>query len=117
MFEYFLVLLFIVLFIKPLKLTLGVKLVELVMIVYVSYKNPLLGIVCAAIFLRQYPMEGMQTSPHKPSRIALDEQMRPKNSNSMSISKPSGVPPQESLTGNKAKPYKENQIEHKYSKF
>ena len=43
-----------------------VKLLELAMLIYVSYKQPLMGIVCAAIFIRQMPVEGMVVHKKKP---------------------------------------------------
>ena len=59
MLEYVFLSLFVLLFIKPMRMTNQVKLLELAMLIYVSYKQPLMGIVCAAIFIRQLPVEGM----------------------------------------------------------
>lgn len=85
-----------------------VKLLELAMLIYVSYKQPLMGIVCAAIFIRQMPVEGMVVHKKKPTRMALDEQFRPKESNTIPATKTGGVPPEVSLSGLTAKPYVEN---------
>jgi len=116
MFEYVLTLAFAILLFYPLQMSLPVKLIELMGIVFVSYRNPLLGIICAAIFIKQFPIESMIVHVKKPIRMALDEQIRPKDSNTMLIMKSAGVPPQSSLTGNMAKPYVENHT-GKYTPF
>jgi hypothetical protein len=85
-----------------------VKLLELAMLIYISYKQPLLGFVCAAIFIRQMPVEGMVVHKKKPTRMALDEQVRPKDSNTIRATKTGGIPPEVSLSGLAAKPYVEN---------
>jgi hypothetical protein len=108
MLEYVFITLFVLLFVKPMRLTPSVKLVELAMLVYVSYKQPLMGIICAAIFIRQIPVEGMVVHKKTPTRMALDEQVRPKDSNSIRATKTGGVPPEVSLSGSIAKPYVEN---------
>jgi len=116
MFEYVLTLAFVLFLFFPVSLTLPVKIGELMSIVVVSYKNPLLGIICAALFIKQFPVESMIVQVKKPVRMALDEQIRPKDSNTMLIMKNKGVPPQKSLTGNMAKPYVENHT-GKYTPF
>jgi hypothetical protein len=108
MLEYVFMAMFAILFVKPLRMTPPMKLVELAMVVYVSYKNPLLGILCAAIFIRQTPVEGMVTHKKKPIRMALDEQVRPKDSNSIRTTKSNGLPPEVVLSGHVTKPYVEN---------
>jgi hypothetical protein len=108
MLEYVFMAVFALLFIKPMPLTNSVKMVELAMLVYVSYKNPLMGILCAAIFIRQMPVEGMVVHKKSPTRMALDEQVRPKDSNSIRATKTGGIPPEVSLSGLTAKPYVEN---------
>ena len=108
MLEYVFMAIFAILFVKPLRMTPPTKLVELAMVVYVSYKNPLLGILCAAIFIRQVPVEGMVAHKKTPIRMALDEQVRPKDSNSIRTAKSSGLPPEVILSGDVAKPYVEN---------
>ena len=105
MLEYVFATIFVLVFIKPVRLNDTVKAIELAMIVYVSYKNPLLGLLCAMIFIQQIPVEGMISHKKNPTRMALDEQVRPKDSNSLPVTKPGGLPPQESLTGHMAKPY------------
>jgi hypothetical protein len=84
------------------------KPIELAMIVYVSYKQPLFGILCAMVFIRQLPVEGMISHRKNPTRMALDEQVRPKDSNSIRTSKSQGLPPDIALTGHVSKPYIEN---------
>jgi hypothetical protein len=116
MLEYVITLVFAILLFYPLQMSLYVKLLELTGIVFVSYKNPLLGIICAAIFIKQFPIESMVVHVKKPFRMALDEQIRPKDSNTLLIMKSEGVPPQSSLTGNMVKPYVENHT-GKYTPF
>jgi hypothetical protein len=89
------------------------KTFELSLILYITYKNPLLGIICAMIFLKQCTIEGMISHVKKPSRIHVDEQMRPKRSNISD--RQTGLPPQDSLTGQMAKPY--SQLPSKYTPF
>jgi hypothetical protein len=108
MLEYVFMALFVLLFVKPMRLTPSIKLVELSMLIYVSYKQPLMGILCAAIFIRQFPVEGMVVHKKTPVRMALDEQVRPKESNSIRATKTGGVPPEVALSGLIAKPYVEN---------
>ena len=108
MLEYVFMAIFVLLFFKPIRLTNPVKVVQLAMLIYVSHKDPLMGILCAAIFIRQMPVEGMVVHKKKPMRMALDEQVRPKESNSIRATKTGGVPPEVALTGLIAKPYVEN---------
>jgi len=51
-----------------------------------------------------------------PVRMALDEQVRPKESNSIRATKMGGVPPEVALSGLIAKPYVENHTGH-YTPF
>jgi len=90
-----------------------VKTVELTMLIYIAYRNPLLAIVCAMIFLRQCKIEGMVSHIKKTGRIHVDEQLRPKQSTDME--RQTGLPPQESLTGQMSKPY--SQLPSKYTPF
>lgn len=108
MIEYVFVAVFAGLFLRPMKMTLVQKVIQLAMIVYVSYKQPLLGILCAMVFIRQLPVEGMVVHKKKPTRMALDEQVRPKDSNVIRTVKSGGLPPDTALTGHVAKPFVEN---------
>ena len=108
MLEYVFTVIFVLLFFKPIRLINSVKVGQLVMLIYVSYKVPLLGIICAAIFISQIPLEGMVVHKKTPTRIALDEQVRPKESNSIRAIKPGGIPPEISISGLATKPYVEN---------
>lgn len=109
MIEYFFVVLFILLFIKPYPVNIYLKIVELMMVIYVSYKEPLLGILCAASFIKQLPVEGLTIQKKlSPSRIHVDEQLRSKNSNTTVFTKPNGLPIQESIKGNKEMPFKDD---------
>lgn len=73
-------------------MTFALKCVELAMLIYVAYKHPLLGIVCAFIFIRQMPTQIIAIPMLNPSRIALDEQMRPKSSNTLLILNEPNIP-------------------------
>jgi hypothetical protein len=105
MLEYVFATIFVVLFVKPIHLTNTIKAIELAMIIYISHKNALLGVVCAILFITQMPVEGMITIRKNPTRMALDEQVRPKDSNSIPVTKQGGLPPQDVLIGQMAKPY------------
>ena len=108
MIEYVFVAVFVGLFLMPVQMTLIQKVIGLAMIVYVSYKQPLLGILCAMVFIRQLPVEGMVVHKKNPTRMALDEQVRPKDSNSIRTVKSGGLPVDTPLTGHVAKPFVEN---------
>jgi hypothetical protein len=109
MIEYLFVFIFILLFIKPYPVNNYLKIIELVMVIYVSYKNPLLGILCAASLIKQLPVESLTVQKkHSPSRIHIDEQLRSKNSNTTVFTKPNGLPIQEPIKGNKEMPYKDD---------
>ena len=91
------------------------KTLELAMVIYITSKHPLLGLACTMILLRQ-TVEPMVLHKKKPSRITVEEQMRAKESNIMSVEKPHGLPLQESYTGHMARPYK-NEPSKKYTSF
>lgn len=116
MIEYVFVAVFVGLFLMPVRMTPLQKAAELIMIVYVSYKQPLLGILCAMVFIRQLPVEGMVLHKKNPSRMALDEQIRPKDSNLIRTTKSGGLPTENALTGQVAKPFVENHT-GKYTPF
>jgi len=90
-----------------------VKTFELALLLYITNSNPLLGIVCAMIFIKQCTVEGVISHIKKTSRIHVDEQLRPKQSTEMD--RQTGLPPQESLTGQMSKPY--SQLPSKYTPF
>ena len=89
------------------------KTFQLALLLYITFRNPLLGIVCAMIFLKQCTVEGMVSHVKKSSRIHVDEQLRPKHSTA--VERQTGLPPQESLTGQMAKPY--SQLPSKHTPF
>ena len=91
------------------------KTFELSLLLYITYKNPLLGIICAMIFIKQCTVEGYVSHVKKSSRISVDEQLRPSHSNTMMVERQTGLPPQESLTGQMAKPY--SQLPSRYTPF
>ena len=91
------------------------KTVELSLLLYITYRNPLLGIVCAMIFIKQCTVEGYVSHIKQSSRMNVDEQLRPSHSNTFFVERQTGLPPQESLTGQMAKPY--SQLPSKYTSF
>ena len=63
--------------------------------------NPLLSIIAGIIFMTHIPYKET-FSPKlkiKHSLLALDESIRPKNSNRISVSRPTETPPREDLSG------------------
>jgi hypothetical protein len=91
------------------------KVFELLLLLYITYRNPLLGIVCAMIFMKQSTIEGCVTLAKPPIRFNVDEQLRPSSSNTFFVDRPMGLPPQESLIGQMAKPY--SQLPSPYTPF
>jgi hypothetical protein len=112
---YFVVLGYFILKNQSKKPTFELKAIELAMIIYITYNHPLLGLACTMIALRQ-TIEPMISHIKKPSRLPVEEQMRAKSSNMMNIERPHGLPPQESFTGQMARPYK-NEPSKKYTSF
>ncbi len=91
------------------------KVFELLLLLYITYRNPLLGIICAMIYIKQCTVEGCVTIAKQPSRFYVDEQLRPSQSNTLFVDRPVGLPPQESLIGQMAKPY--SQLPSPYTPF
>ena len=90
------------------------KTFELALLLFITYKNPLLGIVCAIIFIQETPV-GVLSHVQPSSRFYVDEQLRPTSSNKLCAERQSGLPPQESLIGQMEKPY--SQMPSKYTPF
>jgi hypothetical protein len=81
MLEYLILLIFIGLMFHPLKMDPLAKVVELVLLVYAGYKNPLIGVFCAIVFI--YSMS-IQPVPQKSESLPIStmaEKMRPQESN------------------------------------
>jgi len=112
---YFLAVAYFILKHQSTKAPFELKAIELAMVIYITHKHPLLGLACAMIMLRQ-TIEPMVSYVKKANRLPLDEQMRPKASNDMNVERPHGLPPQESYTGQMARPYK-NEPSKKYTPF
>jgi len=91
------------------------KAFALLLLLYITYKNPLLGIVCAMIYIKHSTIEGCVTLAKQPSRFSVDEQLRPSHSNIFSVDRSTTLPPQESLIGQMAKPY--SQLPSPYTPF
>jgi hypothetical protein len=92
-----------------------VKVFEILLLIYITIRNPLLGIVCAMIYIKQCTLEGCVSVVKQPSRMYLDEQLRPSQSNIFSVDRSTTLPPQESLIGQMAKPY--SQLPSPYTPF
>ena len=93
----------------------AIKLMELILLLYITYRNPLLGVICAMIFIQQCTRNSTPTLYHQPSRLHVSDQLIPKQSNTLLVDQPTGLPPQESLTGQMAKPYSSQKS--KYTPF
>lgn len=112
---YFLIVAFFILKKQLRKTSFVIKTIELAMVIYITYKHPLLGLACAMVLLRQ-TIEPMVSHTKKPCRLPVEEQMRSKPSNNINVEKPHGLPSQESMTGQMARPYK-NEPSKKYTSF
>jgi hypothetical protein len=112
---YFVVLAYFILKHQPTTPSFALKTVELAMVIYITYRHPLLGLACTMILLRQ-TVEPMVSHTKKPTRLPVEEQMRSKSSNTIHVEKPHGLPSQESYTGQMARPYK-NEPSKKYTPF
>ena len=113
---YFVVIAYFILKHQSKKPSLEVKAFELALVIYITFKHPLLGLACTMIMLRQTTIEPMIYHKEKPVRLPLEEQMRAKESNSIYVGKPSGLPLQEAFTGHMARPYK-NAPSKNYTSF
>lgn len=91
------------------------KTFELALLLFITYRNPLLGIICAMIFVKECTVVGDVSFIKQPSRFYVDEQLRPSNSNKLYVERQTGLPPQESLIGQMEKPY--SQMPSKYTPF
>ncbi len=91
--------------------SLEMKAFELALIIYITYKHPLLGLACTMIMLRQTTITPIVYHTEKPFRLPLEEQMRAKESNSMNVERSV----QEAFTG-QARPYK-NEPSKIYTSF
>ena len=81
MLEYLILFIFIGLMFHPLKMDPLAKVIELVLLVDAGYKNPLIGVFCAIIFM--YSMS-IQPVPQKKEILPIStmaEKMRPQESN------------------------------------
>jgi len=91
MIEYLLFIGLVALYLKPIAsfMTLVGKSLLLSIILYITCMNPVLGIAAAIVYIQILPKEGMtMKTKQKPSRLPLDESMRPKNSNLVKVSRP-----------------------------
>ena len=112
---YFVVIAYFILNDQPPSSSFELKTLELAMVIYITYKHPLLGIACTMILLRK-TVEPMVCHKKKPHRLPVEEQLRAKSSYEMTITKPVGVPHQDSYIGEIDRPYK-NEPSKKYTPF
>ncbi len=88
------------------------KLLLLFMIYLCVKQNEILGLVAAAImmFALIKPIETFSPKSGKPSLLPIDETIRPKNSNSISVTRNSVAPPGEEISGSIAGPVANNTV-------
>jgi hypothetical protein len=89
------------------------KLLFLFFIYLVVKQNPLLGLVAGAIFMiHLFPVQETFSPKRKgkPSLLPMDETIRPKDSNTISVDRNSVAPPREELSGSIAGPVANNTI-------
>jgi hypothetical protein len=89
------------------------KLLFLVFVYLVVKQNPILGLVAGAIFMVHVFQPPETFSPKrkgKPSLLPIDETIRPKDSNIISVDRNSVAPPREEISGSIAGPVANNTI-------
>lgn len=89
------------------------KLIFLIFIFLITNQNSILGLVAGAIFMFELFKPFESFSPKragKPSLLPMDETIRPKNSNIISVNRKSVAPPTEELSGSIAGPVANNTI-------
>lgn len=86
MLEYVILLLFIILMFHPLQMNPLAKGLELVLLVYAGYKSPLIGLLCAIVFVYSLHLSGqlpkIKSMIQQESIPLLSEKMKPQDSNS-----------------------------------
>jgi hypothetical protein len=107
------VLLFLIIFpilLKSVNTPVG-RLLFLLFIYLVVKQNPILGLVAGAIFMVQLfpvPEAFYPKRNGKPSLLPIDETIRPKDSNIISVNRNSVAPPREEISGSIAGPVANN---------
>jgi len=89
------------------------KLLFLVLIYFIIKQNDILGVVAAGIFMIHVIQPTESFSPKhkgKPSLLPMDETIRPKDSNLMSVKRNSIAPPGEEIYGSIDGPVANNTI-------
>jgi len=89
------------------------KLLFLVFIFFITNQNMILGFVAAGIFTFHVIQPIQSFIPKRnsqPSLLPIDETIRPKNSNSISVNRNSVAPPGEEISGSIAGPVANNTI-------
>jgi len=112
---YFVLIGYLILNNEPPKSSFEIKTLELAMIIYITYKHPLLGLACAMVVLRKTETP-MVCHREKPCLFPVEEQLRAKSSYELPVIKPAGLPQQDSYIGEIDRPYK-NEPCKKYTSF
>jgi len=79
MLEYVILFIFIGILFYPLQMDPLAKTIELILVVYAAYKNPLIGLFCAIIFMYSMSIKPIVAKPDPISRVS--ERLMPKDSN------------------------------------
>ena len=88
------------------------KLIFLFLIFLIMKQNNILGFVAGCIFMIQLfqPTESIPKHKSNPSLLPIDETIRPKSSNLMSVARNSVAPPGEEISGSIAGPVANNTL-------
>lgn len=99
MLEYVILFIFIVFLLHPLQMDPLAKVVQLVLLVYAGYKNALIGLFCALVFMYSLSIQPKESVP-RVSEIPVRDRMVPEESNrSLCTGKTKGdYSPKESYT-------------------
>ena len=98
MIEYLILAVLLILFLKPMKIvTIPGKIMLLGAVLYITTKNPVLGIAAALLVIQILPVDAIPIKKIFPSRLPLDESMRPKNSKQITVSRQTSIPPSTQL--------------------
>ena len=79
MLEYVILFIFIGIILYPLQMNPAAKIIELILVVYAGYKNPLIGLFCAIVFMYSMSIKPVDVKPDPISRVM--DRILPKDSN------------------------------------
>jgi hypothetical protein len=100
MLEYVILFIFIVFLFHPLQMDPLAKVIELVLLIYAGYKNALIGLFCALVFIYSLSLKtGAKESPKVPEKVVLDRMVPEESNRSLCTGKTTGdYSPKESYT-------------------